>query len=41
MNAFLKEESDREKLMDRLHAYCYFLEALLFTIVNARRSIRA
>ena len=28
---FLAEESDREKLMDRLHAYCYFLEALLFT----------
>jgi hypothetical protein len=28
---FLQEESDREKLMDRLHAYCYFLEALLFT----------
>ncbi|MGH9647519.1 MAG: hypothetical protein ACRD4E_11970 [Bryobacteraceae bacterium] len=28
---FLEEEKDREKLMDRLHAYCYFLEALLFT----------
>jgi hypothetical protein len=28
---FLQEEKDREKLMDRLHAYCYFLEALLFT----------
>ena len=28
---FLEEETDREKLMDRLHAYCYFLEALLFT----------
>jgi hypothetical protein len=28
---FLAEEADREKLMDRLHAYCYFLEALLFT----------
>jgi hypothetical protein len=28
---FLQEEDDREKLMDRLHAYCYFLEALLFT----------
>ena len=27
---FLAEEADREKLMDRLHAYCYFLEALLF-----------
>jgi hypothetical protein len=29
--SFLMEETDREKLMDRLHAYCYFLEALLFT----------
>ena len=28
---FLQEETDREKLMDRLHAYCYFLEALLYT----------
>ena len=28
---FLMEETDREKLMDRLHAYCYFMEALLFT----------
>jgi len=28
---FLQEVSDREKLMDRLHAYSYFLEALLFT----------
>ena len=28
---FLADETDREKLMDRLHAYCYFLEALLFT----------
>ena len=28
---FLDEENDLEKLMDRLHAYCYFLEALLFT----------
>jgi hypothetical protein len=27
---FLSGESDREKVMDRLHAYCYFLEALLF-----------
>jgi hypothetical protein len=27
---FLSAESDREKVMDRLHAYCYFLEALLF-----------
>jgi hypothetical protein len=28
---FLQEENDREKVMDRLHAYCYFLEALLYT----------
>jgi hypothetical protein len=28
---FLAEENNREKLMDRLHAYSYFLEALLFT----------
>jgi hypothetical protein len=28
---FLQNENDREKLMDRLHAYCYFLEALLYT----------
>jgi hypothetical protein len=28
---FLEEEKDREKLMDRLHAYSYFLEALLYT----------
>ena len=27
--SFLPGESDREKVMDRLHAYCYFLEALL------------
>jgi hypothetical protein len=27
--SFLASEPDREKLMDRLHAYCYFLEALL------------
>ena len=27
--SFLAGESDREKLMDRLHAYCYFLEGLL------------
>jgi hypothetical protein len=26
---FLYAESDREKQMDRLHAYCYFLEGLL------------
>jgi hypothetical protein len=31
---FLEEEKDREKMMDRLHAYCYFLEALLFTADN-------
>ena len=28
---FLEGEPDRAKLMDRLHAYCYFLEALLST----------
>jgi len=27
--SFLRGETDREKIMDRLHAYCYFLEALL------------
>ena len=27
--AFLSNEVDREKQMDRLHAYCYFLEGLL------------
>jgi hypothetical protein len=27
--AFLREETDHEKIMDRLHAYCYFLEGLL------------
>jgi hypothetical protein len=27
--SFLAGEQDREKLMDRLHAYCYFLEGLL------------
>jgi len=26
---FLEEATDRERLMDRLHAYCYFLEGLL------------
>jgi hypothetical protein len=28
--SFLADERDREKRMDRLHSYCYFLEALLF-----------
>ena len=28
-SAFLPGDTDREKIMDRLHAYCYFLEALL------------
>jgi hypothetical protein len=28
-DAFLPGGEDREKVMDRLHAYCYFLEALL------------
>ena len=27
--AFLPGEADQEKVMDRLHAYCYFLEGLL------------
>lgn len=27
--SFLPGDADREKVMDRLHAYCYFLEALL------------
>lgn len=27
--SFLDGETDRERVMDRLHAYCYFLEALL------------
>jgi len=27
--SFLSAESDRERQMDRLHAYCYFLEGLL------------
>lgn len=27
--SFLTAEPNREKLMDRLHAYCYFLEGLL------------
>jgi hypothetical protein len=28
--AFLPGDADRERVMDRLHPYCYFLEALLF-----------
>ncbi len=28
-DSFLPGETDQEKVMDRLHAYCYFLEALL------------
>jgi hypothetical protein len=28
--SFLPGDADRERVMDRLHAYCYFLEALLF-----------
>jgi hypothetical protein len=28
--SFLSGEANRERLMDRLHAYCYFLEALLW-----------
>jgi hypothetical protein len=37
--AFLTAEPDREKLMDRLHAYCYFLEGLL--PVAERAEVRA
>lgn len=37
--AFLAAEPDREKSMDRLHAYCYFLEALL--PVAEREEVRA
>ena len=39
--SFLAEEPDREKLMDRLHAYCYFLEALLAVAdrEDARRAL--
>ena len=36
---FLASEPDREKIMDRLHAYCYFLEALL--AVPEREDARA
>jgi hypothetical protein len=32
---FLAEDWPREKMMDRLHAYCYFLEALLFATGRA------
>ena len=35
---FLDGAPDPEKKMDRLHAYCYFLEALLFE--TARRDVR-
>ena len=37
--SFLTAEPDREKLMDRLHAYCYFLEGLL--AVAERAEVRA
>jgi hypothetical protein len=33
--SFLDGETDRERLMDRLHAYCYFLEALLWVADRA------
>jgi len=36
---FLEGESDRAKLMDRLHAYCYFLEALLSAGEHAREAL--
>jgi hypothetical protein len=38
-DSFLPGESDPEKVMDRLHAYCYFLEALLW--VADRDSVRS
>jgi hypothetical protein len=39
--SFLESETDREKVMDRLHAYCYFLEALLQALDHeeARRAL--
>jgi hypothetical protein len=39
--SFLESETDREKLMDRLHAYSYFLEALLLATEHeaARRAL--
>jgi hypothetical protein len=36
--AFLDGDVDRERIMDRLHAYCYFLEALLW--VADREDVR-
>ena len=36
---FLEDEPDRAKLMDRLHAYCYFLEALLSTGEHGRDAL--
>ena len=36
--AFLENQPDHEKVMDRLHAYCYFLEALL--AVSYRDDVR-
>ena len=36
--SFLGSEPDREKTMDRLHAYCYFLEAML--PVAERKEVR-
>ena len=38
---FLAGENERERVMDRLHAYCYFLEALLFAPEreDARRAL--
>lgn len=37
-DSFLEAETDQEKVMDRLHAYCYFLEALL--AVSDRPEVR-
>lgn len=31
-HTFLESENDRDQLMDRLHAECYFLEGLLFAL---------
>ncbi len=36
--SFLASEKNQERLMDRLHAYCYFLEALL--AVSGRPEVR-
>jgi hypothetical protein len=42
-SSFLPGEADREKVMDRLHAYCYYLEGLLprATIPKVGRALTA